>query len=52
VFDADPCPTQKKGEFRLDAEPTIEWWIHIIVDGKPRGLLVTNATARIVDREL
>ena len=52
VIDADPCPTQKEGEFRLEVRPTVEWWIHIIVDGKPRGwLLVTDAAARVVDRK-
>ena len=52
VIDADPCPTQKEGEFRLEAKPTMEWWIHIIADGKPGGwVLVTDATARVVDRE-
>jgi len=52
VIDADPCPTRNEGEFRLEAKPTIEWWIHIIVDGKARGwLIVTDATARVVDRE-
>ena len=52
VIDADPCPTEKEGEFRLEAKPTLEWWIHVMLDGTPRGwLLVTDATARVVDRE-
>ena len=52
VIDADPCPTQKEPAFRLEAKPTIEWWIHIIVNGKALGwLLVTDATAKVVDRE-
>ena len=52
VIDADPCPTQKEGEFRLEAQPSVEWWIHIIVDGKVRGwLLVTEAAAKVVDRK-
>jgi hypothetical protein len=52
VVDADPCPTQKEAEFRLEIKPTMEWWIHIIVAGKALGwLLVTDATAKVVDRE-
>jgi len=52
VIDADPCPTQNEAQFRLDAKPATEWWIHIVVNGKPRGwVLVTDATARVVDRE-
>ena len=52
VIDADPCPTEKDAAFRLEARPVVEWWIHLVVDGKARGwLLVTDATARVADRE-
>ena len=52
VIDADPCPTQKKAEFRLEAEPATEWWIHIILDGKALGwLLVSDSTAKVIDRK-
>jgi hypothetical protein len=52
VIDADPCPTFKEAQFRLESKPAMEWWIHIIVNGKALGwLLVTDATAKVVDRE-
>jgi hypothetical protein len=52
VIDAAPCPTEKPAEFRLEAKPLTEWWIHVIEDGRPRGwLLVTDASAKVVDRK-
>lgn len=52
VIDAAPCPTEKPAEFRLDAKPITEWWIHLIENGRPRGwLLVTDASAKVVDRK-
>jgi hypothetical protein len=51
VIEADPCPTGKPAEFRLEAKPVTEWWIQVIQDGKPRGwLLITDATAKVVAR--
>jgi hypothetical protein len=51
VIDADPCPTGKAAEYRLEAKPVTEWWIHLVEDGRPRGwLLVTDATAKVIDR--
>ena len=50
TMDAELCPTERK-EFRLDARPTTEWWIHLTVNGKPAGwLLVTDATVKDVGR--
>jgi plastocyanin len=52
VIDADPCPTQKKAEFTLVAEPATEWWIQITVAGKSAGwLLITGSTAKVIDRK-
>ena len=52
VIDAAPCPTEKPAEFRLEAKPVTEWWIHVVEDGRPRGwLLVTDASAKVVDRK-
>jgi hypothetical protein len=51
VIDADLCPTQQPNSFRVDVKPETEWWIHI-VDGQTKGwLLVTDAAARVVQRE-
>ena len=51
VMDADPCPTAKSAEFRLEARPVTEWWIRVTANGTPRGcLLVTDATAKAIDR--
>jgi hypothetical protein len=52
VIDAALCPTEKPAEFRLEAKPVTELWIHLIGDGRPRGwLLVTDASAKVVDRQ-
>lgn len=52
VIDADPCPTEKAAEFRLEAKPVTEWWIRVVEVGRPRGwLLITNATARVIARK-
>jgi hypothetical protein len=52
VIDAALCPTEKPAEFRLEAKPVTEWWIHVLVDGKARGwLIVTDATAKMVARQ-
>ena len=52
VIDADPCPTQKKGQFSLEVEPTTEWWIQITRAGKPVGwLLITASTAKVIARK-
>jgi hypothetical protein len=51
IVDADPCPINTTAEFRLEASPTIEWWIRIMVNRKPAGwLLVHDATVKLVDR--
>ena len=51
VIDAAPCPTEQPTQFRLEAKPVTEWWIHLVADGKTRGwLLVTDATAKVVAR--
>ena len=52
TVDADPCPAEDLGHFRLDVKPMIEWWIHITTTGTPAGwLLVTDATVQEIDRE-
>jgi hypothetical protein len=52
VIDADPCPTQKKAEFTLVAEPVTEWWIQITVAGQSVGwLLITGSTAKVIGRK-
>jgi hypothetical protein len=51
AIDADPCPNQQQKAFRLETEPTTEWWIHIVQDDLKGWLLVTDATVRVVRRE-
>lgn len=52
VIDADPCPTEKKAEFTLVAEPVTEWWIQITVGGQSVGwLLIGGSTAKVIDRK-
>jgi len=52
VIDADPCPTQKKAEFSVVAEPVTEWWIQITVGGQSVGwLLITGSTAKVIHRK-
>jgi hypothetical protein len=52
VVDAALCPTEKPTEFRLEAKPVTEWWIHVLVDGKARGwLIVSDATVKVVARQ-
>lgn len=52
TIDADPCPSERKSDFRLEVASVTETWIHLVVSGKAAGWLrVTNATARIVARE-
>lgn len=51
IIDASLCPTRGR-DFRLDVEPTLEWWIQITVNSKPAGwLLVTDTTVRVIDRK-
>ena len=52
VIDADPCPTQKRAEFTLVAEPVTEWWIQITIAGQSVGwLVITDSTAKVIDRK-
>jgi hypothetical protein len=51
VIDAAPCPNQQPAQFRLEVEPTTEWWIHITWNEKASGwVLVSGATVKVVDR--
>ena len=52
VIDADPCPINDKAMFRLETEPKIEWWIHVVLPDNSVGwLLVTDSRVKLVDRE-
>lgn len=52
VIDSDPCPHDNRDVFRLVADPEVEWWIRLVNDDGPLGwLLLTDKTARVVDRE-
>jgi hypothetical protein len=52
TIDAETCPAHENTQFRLDVEPSVEWWIHITISGKPAGwLLITDATVKEVDRQ-
>lgn len=31
VIDAEDCPANDKSLFKIEAEPTVEWWIHVAV---------------------
>lgn len=42
VMDADPCPTEDDGIFRVDSPPKTEWWIRIIKDGVPVGWVMVD----------
>jgi len=51
VIDASSCPTTDRSAFRLETEPTTEWWIHVIVDQTAGWLLVTDSNVKEVGRE-
>lgn len=42
LMDADPCPTEEDGTFKLALEPEAEWWIRVTQAGKPVGWLLLN----------
>ena len=31
VIDAEDCPANDKSLSKIEAEPTVEWWIHVAV---------------------
>jgi hypothetical protein len=51
VVDAEACPAEDAHAFALESKPALEWWIEVVVDGKPRGwLLVDSSTVKQVRR--
>jgi hypothetical protein len=52
VIDAEDCPANDKSLFNIEAEPTVEWWIHVVLPGNSGWLLVDDSSVKQVDREL
>lgn len=51
VIDAEACPAQDARTFCVESKPELEWWIQVLVDGKPRGwLLVDSSSVKEVRR--
>ncbi len=51
VFEAEPCPLVQQALFELVDEPTVDWWIRVIVEEEPRGWLrVEDSAVREVGR--
>ncbi|MCC7033052.1 MAG: hypothetical protein IT179_09495 [Acidobacteria bacterium] len=51
VIDAEMCPTFDKEMFKVSAEPTVELWVRIVLDGKPAGwTLVDDVQVKVVGR--
>ncbi len=47
VIDADPCPAQDGRTFRALNQPKTEWWIRLVVAGRPAGwVMVGEATVK------
>ena len=42
VVDADPCPAQGDGTFRLITKPKTEWWIRVVPDRVPAGWVIVD----------
>jgi hypothetical protein len=45
VVDADPCPhlvVHPVGQIALDAEPQTEWWVQVMLEGRPDGWLLVD----------
>ena len=42
VVDADPCPAQDDGTFRLATKPKTEWWIRVVLDRVPVGWVMVD----------
>lgn len=45
VVDADLCPhfvVDSVDRFALDAEPQTEWWVQVVVKGRPKGWLLVD----------
>ena len=51
VIDADDCPANNKSLFKIEAEPTVESWIHVVLRGSSGWLLVNDSGMKEVDRE-
>jgi hypothetical protein len=51
VIDAEACPTIDKSSFRLEREPTAEWWIHATVGGSQGWIMVGDSTVKQIDRQ-
>jgi hypothetical protein len=51
AVEAGECPAQDKRSFKLEAMPTIEWWIRTILDDQYVGwLLVDDRVVKLVRR--
>jgi hypothetical protein len=51
VFEAEVCPLVQRALFEMAHEPTVDWWIRVVVEGDPRGWLrVEESAVREVGR--
>jgi hypothetical protein len=44
VFEAEPSPLVQQALFELAHEPTVDWWIRMVVEGEPRSWLRVEET--------
>jgi hypothetical protein len=45
VVDADPCPHlvgDPPAGFTLESEPRTEWWVRVLIDGRPVGWILVD----------
>jgi len=51
VFDTEVCPTLDD-KFQMIAEPVTEWWVRVVISGKPKGwLLIDENTVQFLQRQ-
>jgi hypothetical protein len=51
VIDTTPCPANDKTRFRVEMEPQVEWWIHVVIGNSRGWALVSDSTVKDVGRE-
>lgn len=50
VIEAGTCPTFDTTAVRRSGRPLTAWWIHVSMNGKRGWVLVSESTARVIDR--
>jgi len=51
IIETDICATLDD-KFRLLSEPITEWWVRVVIFGKPKGwLLIDETTVQFLDRQ-